>query len=370
MKDITKFVKPHVLDVKSDYEILTQFLSSKIISDIMTSEETIRMVANENPYGPSPKVLEAVKDSLHLVNRYPDPTYYALSTKISEYVGLKQENIIVGQGSLGIIPLIYNAFVDPDDEVILPQPTFEQYEQILNINGGKPVFIQLHKPDFILEPERITERVSPKTKLIIIVNPNNPIGNLTPEESIKRILDEDAIVVIDEAYFEYCKKTVAPLIPKYENLIVLRTFSKAFGLAGLRIGYGLANPEIIRQLHKLQLYFTVNTISMQAAITALENIDYAEKVVSETIKEREYLIEEISKINGLKPYSSEANFILIEITKENMDAGKIIAKLLESKILVRNCGDQRGLNEKFFRVSTSTPENNKKFIRTLKTIMK
>jgi histidinol-phosphate aminotransferase len=370
VKDITKFVKPHLNNVKSNYESLTEIFDPKMISDIMNSEELIRMFDNESPYGPSPQVLEAMEESLPLVKRYPDPIYYYLSKKISEYVDLKQENVIVGQGSLGLIGTIHNAFVGYNDEVIMPLPTFEQYEYFVNLAGGKPIFIQLHKPDFVLEPERVAECVSSKTKLIILVNPNNPIGNLMPEEDIKKILDEDAIVVVDEAYFEYCKKTVAPLVPEYENLIVLRTFSKVFGLAGLRIGYGLANPEIIKQLRKLELYFAANAISIHAGIAALEDLDYTKKVVSETIKEREYLIEEISKIGGLKPYLSEANFILVEITKENIDAVKITAKLLESKILIRSCADQRGLNEKFFRVSTSTPENNKKFIRALKTIMK
>ena len=369
VKDITKFVKPHLVEVKSNYEVLTSVLGAKIVSDAICSEEMINMFNNQNPYPPSPKVLQVMEDYLPLANRYPDPTCYNLNEKIAEYVGLKSENVIVGRGSLGVIELIYYVFVGFNDEVILTLPTFEQFEFILNLVGGKPVFMQLQKPDFILEPERVANSVSPKTKLIILMNPHNPIGNTMPEDAIKKILDEDVIVVVDEAYFEYCKKTVAPWVTEYENLIVLRTFSKAFSLAGLRIGYGLANPELIKQIRKLDTVFPMSAIAIQAAITALEDIDYAEKNVSKTIKEREYLTEEISKIDGLKPYPSETNFILIEITKENIDAGKITAKLLENKILIKNCTDQKGLNEKFFRVSVSTPENNRLLIKSLKTLM-
>lgn len=368
-KDITKFVKPHLIDIKSNYESVTEILGPKVISDAMCSEEMIRMFSNESPYGPSPRVLQVMEDILPLSNRYPDPTCYYLNEKVAEYSGLKPENVIIGQGSLGVIELIYHTFVGFNDEVILTLPSFEQFEFILNLLSGKPVFIQLHKPDFILDPESVSNSVSPKTKLIILINPHNPIGNLMPEDTIKKILDEDTIVVVDEAYYEFCKKTFAPLVPEYKNLIVLRTFSKAFSLAGLRIGYGLANPEIISELRKLQSAFPINTVSIQAAIAALEDIDYAESVVAKTIKEREYLMEELLKIDGLKPYPSVTNFILIEILKENMDAGKITGQLLVNKILIKNCADQKGLNEKFFRVSVSTPENNRLFINSLKNIM-
>ncbi|MGQ9720753.1 MAG: histidinol-phosphate transaminase [Candidatus Jordarchaeum sp.] len=368
-KNITKFVKPQLIDVQSNYEVLTQILGPKIISDAMCSEEMIRMFSNENPYPPSPKVLQVMEDYLQIANRYPDPTCYYLNEKIAEYTGLKPENVIIGHGSLGVIELIYHTFVGFNDEVILTLPSFEQFEFILNLMSGKPVFIQLQKPDFILEPEIVSNSVSPKTKLIILINPNNPIGNVMPEDTIKKILDEDAIVVVDEAYYEFCKKTVAPWIPEHENLIVLRTFSKAFSLAGLRIGYGLANPEIIKELRKLQTPFPINMISIQAAIAALEDTDYAENNVSKILKERKYLLEELSKIKGIKPYPSETNFILIEITKENLDSRIITAKLLENKILIKNCADQKGLNEKFIRVSVSTPENNKLFIETLKKII-
>jgi histidinol-phosphate aminotransferase len=370
VKDVRRFVKPHLIGIKSNYEVLTGILGAKIVSDAICSEEMIRMFNNESPYPPSPKVFNVVEDHITSISRYPDPTCYYLNEKIAEYVGLKPENVIVGRGSLGVIELIYNVFVGLGDEVIIPIPSFEQFEFLCNMVGGKPVFIQLEKPDFVLKPEMVSERVTKKTKLIIIINPNNPIGNYTPLEAVREILEEDAIVVVDEAYYEYCKKTVAPLVSEYENLIVTRTFSKAFSLAGLRIGYGLANPELIMQLRKLDTVFPMSTVAIQAAIAALEDTDYAEKNVLETIKEREYIREEIAKIEGLKPYPSETNFILVEITRDNFDAGKLTAKLLENKILIKNCADQRGLNSKFFRVSTSTPENNRLFIKALTNIMK
>ena len=367
--DVTKFLKPHLVSVKSNYETLTGVFGPKVVSDTMHSEELIRMFNNENPYPPSPKVLQAIKNCLPSVNRYPDPTYYYLTEKISEYTGLKPENIIVGNGSLNLIQLIYGVFVDSDDEVILPIPSFEQFEYLLSLAGGKPVYTPLQKPNFILEPEKVADSVSPRTKLIILINPHNPVGNYTPKETIRRILEEDAIVLVDEAYYEYCKKTVAPWVQDYENLIVLRTLSKAFGLAGLRVGYALANPELIKQLHKPELFFPINTLSLQAAIAALEDTEYAEETVSKTVEERERLTEELSKIDGLKPYPSETNFILVEITKENLNAGTVFTKLLENKIFIKNCTDQKGLGEKFFRVSVSSPENNKLFIETLKNIM-
>jgi len=294
-------------------------------------------------------------------NIYPDAAQTQLRQLLSGYTGVGAESIVAGSGSGDLIDLILRLFVGPGDEVINCPPTFALYRFEAEISGGSLVQIPRDE-NFAIDLRAVKAAVSSKTKLIFLSNPNNPTGALTPQKDILEILDTGLPVVVDEAYFEFSGETVVPLISQYDNLMVLRTFSKWAGLAGLRVGYGIFPIKIASWLLKIKLPYNVNVAALVAVRESLDDLDYLKSRIKAIIDERERLFKELQGLKFLKPLPSRANFILCQV--KDGRAKKLYQKLEDRGILVRYFDTPQ--LENFIRISVGKPEQTDILIRTLK----
>jgi histidinol-phosphate aminotransferase len=244
------------------------------------------------------------------------------------------------------------------------------YEYILTINGGVPVFAQWDMPQNKVNVDSILNVLSPRTRIIFLCTPNNPTGGLIDKKDIEIILDRtDALVVVDEAYFEYAGANNVDLLNDYDNLFILRTFSKVMGLAGMRIGYGLGNPQFIQYMHRIKPAFSLTRLSQIAALATLNDKEYIKNSIQLAIKSREYLYTELVDISDLDVFKSKANYLLLDIRKTGLDSKILTKKLMEKGIIVRDCSSFRGLDDYWIRVNVGTIEDDKKFIEVLKEII-
>lgn len=318
----------------------------------------IRMDANTNLFGANPCIAKVARRLKGLsVNHYPSPYSDQLRSALYKELKLPMEQIIIGNGSDEIFDFITKAFLNPRDTIALPAPSFVMHYFYGRINMGKIKPVPLNK-DFTLNDDAI---IKAKAKLTIIASPNNPTGNAFGESELaKIIMASDGIVVIDEAYAEYSKQNFIKLIESFPNLIVTRTFSKAYGLAGLRIGYAVAQKPLIEKLYCVKPPFTVNTFSERVAIEAMKDKKFVRKVVSDTLKERMYLKQNIRKL-GFKPYPSDSNFIVVDIGRPSK---AIYQKIRGEGILIRDLTDFQGLAN-FVRITVGTRTQNEKLLKAL-----
>ncbi len=366
---INKLFKGHILKVEPYLADVIQKYGLRLVSAFWGSEEAVRLMANENPYGPSPKVKEAIINNLNLLNRYPDPTCFELKNKLAEYTSTNTENIVLGNGSLELIDNICKSFLNLGDEALVTPPTYENYVKRVALNGGVIKEVKRVKPRFEWNIEKIIPAITEKTKVVFVGNPNNPVGNCPSKKVIEELLEENVVVVVDEAYFEYCGKSCVDLIRNYTNLIVLRTFSKAFGLAGLRIGYGVASEELVNYLWHGEVNFHVHVLALKAACAALNDLSYMREVVRKTVNERKWLFNEFKEIEGFKPYPSKTNFILVEVERRKVSASSLVDELINEGIILRDYTNKPGLKGKFFRVTVGKKEENRFMIEKLKEIL-
>lgn len=322
-------------------------------------EDIIKLDANENPYGCSPRVNQALATCAD-INIYPDSGQTELRKQLQEYTGVAMEHIVASAGSDQLIDLILRLFVEPGDEVINCTPTFAMFHFFIELSKGTPVEV-LRDENFCVDVAAIKRAITKKTKLILLATPNNPTGTMTPEEDIIKILDTGLPVVVDEAYYEFTGKTVAPLVGQYKNLMVLRTFSKWAGLAGLRIGYGLFPTKIADYLLRIKEPYSVNVAALVAVQESLKDIDYLMDRVKTIIAERERLFSRLKGIEWLKPYPSRANFILCSVLKGG--ARELQQKLEDRGILVRYFDEP--LLRDCIRISVGKPEENDILFETL-----
>jgi len=362
--DIKKFFKNYIdaADVYSPGGILRVLYQQR--------QDWIRMMSNESPFEPSPRVVEAVEEAVHKAGWYYDSDFIDLREALANYTGFDKERILVGNGSTEILDMIFRGFINPGDEVILSDPTYPLYPIRIQVAGGKIVGVPKTLPNYYWNVKGIIKAITPRTKLVIIDSPCNPVGNTIAEKDIREILGQDVLVVLDEAYGEFADKQLTHLAREYENLIITRTLSKAFGLAALRIGYTIATPEIINYLTKIKIPFNVNYIAVQAAIAALSDKEYLKKVRNEIVKGREYLYKEISAINGLKAFPSQANFLLVKITKPNVTGTDLEWKLADKQVLTRKYSGKAGLEGEYVRITVRSMEENRKCVEALREIMR
>jgi histidinol-phosphate aminotransferase len=325
-------------------------------------EDIIKLDANENPYGCSPRVSRALA-SYRNFNIYPDDGQTKLRKLLEGYSGLGAEHIVAGGGSNQLIDLVLRLFLRQGDEVINCVPTFPLYRFSTELCGGTLVEVPRDN-NFAINVGAIKAAISKKTKIIFLANPNAPTGNITPLQDLLEILDTGLPMLVDEAYYEFSRQTVAPLVSKYENLMVLRTFSKWAGLAGLRVGYGLFPPKIAGYLLKIKIPYNVNVAALVAVEESLKDIDYLMGTIKAIIDERERLFEELKKIKWLKPFPSQANFIFCSVQKG--DAKELRQKLQEKGILVRYFEEPRLQN--CVRISVGKPEHTDALMQALKEI--
>lgn len=331
----------------------------------LKKEDIIKLGSNENPWGPSPKAIEAIKNELDSINRYPESQLKELVHLAADYSDVKDSQIIIGgDGADEIIDVLAKTFIEPGDEFIVPLPSYMYYEYLLQQYGANPVYAKWDLDKNVLDIDSIFECISSKTKMIFLCSPNNPTGTLIEKADLVKIASEnpDILIVIDEAYFEYSEVTNKGLIDEYDNIFIIRTMSKVLGLAGMRIGYGLACEEIIEYMHRIKPVFSLTRLSYVAAVNTFKDKDYIEKSIKDGIESRDYLIDELSKIESLNVFPSKSNFILIGVKDTGYTAAEITREFMKRGIIVRDCTSFKGLDEYWIRISICTMDENKRFI--------
>lgn len=319
--------------------------------DEFKGEAEIFLDANENPY-PSP------------YNRYPDPLQWKVKTPLAKIKKVKPEQIFLGNGSDEAIDLLIRAFCEPNrDSILITEPTYGMYSVCADINAVRVQQVLL-TPDFDLDLEAFTKAIDSTTKLIFLCSPNNPTGNLLSRDKIIKVLESfKGLVAIDEAYIDFTSsKSFIRDLSQYPNLVVLQTFSKAWGLAGLRLGIAFASPAIIDILNKIKYPYNINIQTQEIALKALKKVTTKEKWVKEIIKQRSVLEKSLSKVRMVqKIYPSDSNFILVKVD----DAESTYNTLLDRKIIVRNRSRVK-LCANCLRITVGTPKENKELINALK----
>ena len=309
--------------------------------------------ANENPFDNS-------------LNRYPDPQQTALKSLISQQNEVASDQILLGNGSDEVLDLIFRAFCEPNQDSILTlPPTYGMYDVLANLNAIENIQVPLNS-DFQLEVDLIIENIKPNTKLLFICSPNNPSGNTVDRNGIERLLKAfNGLVVIDEAYIDFTEESSwTQWLNAYPNLIVTQTLSKAYGLAGIRLGICYASKEIIAVLNKIKPPYNINTLTQEAAIKALQNKDVLTDQIASILNERNRLNKALETYSFIKKiYPSEANFILIKVD----DANKRYDELIKKGIVVRNRSSQLHC-ENCLRITLGTPSENTQLLTLLKTL--
>lgn len=343
-------------------------LDQLIPYDAKEVKADIIMSANENPYNMPKELQERISSHLERFqfNRYPDATAPRLRKLIAEANGLEPENVLIANGGDEIIMNLFLTWGGKGRTFMNFPPTFAMYENDAQVTGTNVVSIPRGE-NFELDEDAIMKRIEQQDiDLIIVTNPNNPTGNLVSDAFLIDLLRAtDALVCVDEAYFEFSRTTMRPLLERFNNLVILRTFSKAFSLASLRVGYLLASPEVVQTFKKVRQPYSVSAFSQWAAQVVYRDRALFESAIEEIVHERERLIEEMRAIKGVKVFDSESNYILFKVAH----ASRIWRELLhEYSILIRDVSREEGL-EDCLRVSVGTPEQNDTFVKALRELV-
>ncbi|MDD5496032.1 MAG: histidinol-phosphate transaminase [Candidatus Omnitrophica bacterium] len=359
-------VRPNILNVK-------QYVPGKPIEEVQRElglEEVVKLASNENCFGPSPEALAAIRKNLKNLNRYPDSSSFYLRQKLSRRLKVKPESLIFGNGSDEVICMAVRTFVNKGDEVVIARPTFLIYDIVSQIQDAAVKFVP-HTKDFRHDLKAMKSVVTDNTKMVFIANPDNPNGTYVNRKELEDFLSglpESVIVFLDEAYFEFADFS----FKDYPNgldyldrpgLIVARSFSKAYGLAGLRIGYGISNPQVIGYMEKTREPFNVNLLAQVAAVAALDDKSFLKKTLTHTEREKEFLYSAFKKM-GLRYVPSATNFIIVDVKK---DSKEVFNALLRKGVIVR---DMKAWGwDTFIRVTVGTREEDRKFVKALKEVI-
>ncbi len=358
------------LTVKFRQELneLTAYKPGKPIDDVKREyglTEVIKLASNENPLGCSPKAVEAVKKAADNLAIYPDGNTTLLKEALANRLNLKPSQVLLSSGSDEMVDQIAKTFIDKNDEIIMADITFPRYISTTKMMGGTPKIVPLN--DWTYDLDSMLLAITDKTKLIWLCNPNNPTGTMFSEDKLLNFLKQvpkNIIVIYDEAYNEYVTNEDYPknsmnLLKNYPNLIVMRTFSKIYGLAALRVGYTMASEEIIHNINKIRGPFNVNTLAQVAALAALEDDEFIKKSYEINREGKEYLYKEFKSLD-LKYAPSETNHIFVNVNK---DANEVFVELQKRGMIIRP------IVETWIRVTIGTMEQNKKFISLIKEVL-
>jgi histidinol-phosphate aminotransferase len=319
--------------------------------------------SNSNPLGPSREALKALQS--WKVEYYPPPYCPELKAEIARYIGVKEKNISVGNGSMELIKDFCCTFLGKSDSTVIPEPTFSEYERYSRVFGRAAKQV-LPEVEFKHSAMEIIRAIGHDTKMIFLCRPNNPTGAAMPEEEVMEVLElaqrEGIMVFLDEAFIEFSKlNSFAHLVDDYSNLFVLRSFTKFFAIPGLRVGYGVGSPEIIKRLEEIKAPWTVNTFAHDAAIASLRDNAFIKRSRRFILKEKKSLEREIKKL-GVNVFESEANFLLM---RHNWNSKEVKKELLEEGLLIRDCSSFYGLDARFIRVCVRTRKDNKRMTEAL-----
>lgn len=328
-------------------------------------EGVVRMMSNESPFAPSERVLRAIVDAAARGNLYPG-SGNELRRRLGEREALGADNVILGAGSTELIDLIVRSFVAPGEEVLLSVPTFSMYEARARVVGGIPVLVPMTEDHDFDVPELLSS-VTERTKVIFLCTPNNPTGNRIQEAALRRVLRLGLPTVIDEAYHELGEtgETLSHLLAEFPNAILLRTFSKAHGLAGMRVGYAIAHAALIRLLRRVKVPWSLPSVSIAAALAALEDIEEFEARMGTLRQQRLFLVRELQRIPGLDVIPSEGNFILIDVHRTGIAAETILDEMFKDGVMIRSLAVHRA-GRGFLRVSVGLPSENVRCIEALR----
>ena len=360
--DVTKLMLPQVREALpyagvDPPEVLAQRIG-------ISPDKVVKLNGNENPYGTSPRVAKALAD-YSAYNIYPDPRQGRLRKALAEYAGSEPERIVAGAGSDEIIDLLLRLFVGPGDQVIRFSPGFEMYSAFTHLVGGRMVSIPLDETFDVDVEEARRAADHENAKVLFLTVPNNPTGNLFSEDTVRSLLELNILVVVDEAYHEFSKTTMAHLLPEYPNLVVLRTSSKWAGLAGLRIGYGIMSPEVAERMLVIKPPYNVSIAAEIALYATLEDKELLLSRVDEIVRQRDALFSRLQGMTGLSPVPSHANFILCRIQGGN--GMYVYEELAKRGIFVRYYNNPQ--LQDYIRISVGLPEHNQALVEALQDIL-
>ena len=355
------------LQVHPDIRSLSPYVPGKPVEELQRElglTRVIKLASNENPLGPSPKAIAALSEVQATLHRYPDGGATQLRQAIADRWKVAGDQVILGNGSDEILGLLAKTFLTPGDEAIMADHTFVIYKMEVTAVHGKPIVVPL--VNWTHDLESMARAITPRTRLLFLCNPNNPTGTMVSEEAVDRLMarvPEDVIVVFDEAYFEYVRSPQFPDAMAYvkqgRNAIVLRTFSKIYGLAGLRIGYGVSTSEIIGFLNRVRPPFNANSVAQKAALAALEDDDHVAKSRAVNATGMEQLGQGLRAL-GMTPIPSEANFVYFDAKR---DGRSVFDALLREGIIVRH------IEGTMIRVTIGQSDENTAFLQALKKVL-
>lgn len=356
------------LQVHPDIQSLSPYVPGKPIDELQRElglSRVIKLASNENPLGPSPKAVAALEGAAGQLHRYPDGGAYQLRQAIADHWKVTREQVILGNGSDEILGLLARTFLAPGDEAVMADHTFVIYKMEVTAAHGKPVIVPL--ANWTHDLESMVRAVTPRTRLLFLCNPNNPTGTIVPSEAVTRLMavvPEDVIVVFDEAYYEYVRDPRFPDTLAYvkagRNAIVLRTFSKIYGLAGLRIGYGISTPAINDLLNRVRPPFNANSLAQRVALAALDDDEHVTKSRAVNAAGMEQMGQGLRTL-GFTPIPSEANFLYFDVKR---DGRRVFESLLREGIIVRH------IEGTMLRVTIGQAEENAVFLHALKAVLK
>ncbi len=328
--------------------------------------EAVKLASNENPLGPSPKAVQAMKEALSGVNRYPDGGAYYLRHALAETLGVRPEELLFGNGSNEILDIAVRTFMSPEDEAVMAEPSFVVYPLAVQSIGARGIRVALK--DYRHDLQAMADAITDRTKIIFIANPNNPTGTIVYSDEFARFMErvpDGVLVIVDEAYYEYVQDDRYPDTMEYfrqgRDILIVRTFSKAYGLAGLRIGYAVAKEEILTEMNKVREPFNTSTLAQVAAMAALQDQDHLRRTIEENEKGKKFLYAAFEEL-GLRYVPTEANFIYVVL--EGLSAGELYDRLLREGVIVRPMGPDS------LRITIGLEDENHRLIEALRKVLK
>ncbi len=340
-------------------------------------EEIVSFSANVNPLGLSGKLKKSLCDHLDVITGYPDRDYTSLRKVIAQYCDTEYENIIVGNGSTELISLFIQ--IEHPHKALIVGPTYSEYEREISLGGGTSLYFPLkEKDDFVLNYDELIGQLNESIDVLIICNPNNPTSSCISRKTMRSILDvckqNDIFVMVDETYIEftsdYDEVNSIPLTRYYNNIIILRGISKFFAAPGLRLGYGITgNQDLIKSINSRKNPWTINSLAEVAGRLMFTDDEYINETKELISRERSRICDALKKTEGLKVYEPSANFVLVKILSDDVNADILFDECIREKMMIRNCCTFPFLDNKFFRLCFMSPEMNDKLISVIKRVM-
>ena len=343
----------------------------------LSVENLVDFSSSINPLGPSPRALEAIKNSFDKLTLYPDSNSTALRETLACHFGkINKDNVIVGNGSTELIYLFAQVFLKRGDVALVAAPSFGEYANAIVKSGGKPKHLELTR-DFQVELDAFLEEME-GAKAVFLCNPNNPTSILIPDNMLERIvekaLEEEVVILLDEDFIEFVedekRHSLVNRINRYPNVFVLRTFTKFYGLTGLRVGYGIADEETIEVFSRAKMPWNVNSLAQVAARAALGDKEHSRRTLEVVKEQKKFLSSELSRIDGFNVFPADTNFILIDVRKTGFRASHLRQKMINQGLLVRDCSSFIGLDAFYVRVAVRTRKENERLLDAFREVLK